>query len=562
MTRARASRNRQQHARQKRARQARQRRLQQSRDRLQREQVRAQRHLQAVEQAMVALGLPETLVAEVEWRLKALGKLLGKIFGVMFPTAFGCRTAYELTRVRRWDKNLPGKILGALPKQKWVRQLQHRGEDLLATLWQQEDKSPATQSRWQWIWVGDDSLFKKYGSPLGLVGTWWSGQEHQVQLGINGLLLVVVIGEGKLVIPVDFTVRRPDLVGPSAPCRDKLTWLRVMLDRTWAALPRRRLRLPAPLVVVDSWFGDSKLLVHVALHPHGTVLVEGKSPYIFYLGDGRRVTGRELRTRHDWPWRECLSMPGRRYARLTAMSPTYGRVTVVIVDEVGQTPFYVLCRETTISAPRLIRAWKRRSWIEPHCRLLKHLLATEACQVHGEDAYYGHRVLRLLAGLVLLYTTRILCKGRVTREEIVRCRVKIRDTQALAWEDAEPLCHLVHPGAVDRRAMEHKAWMFHQPFAYFLTVMWADLIAHEMNRLDMMTTCRIQLFQQGNEFLLTRTGGPVPKDGSRTGIQCRPYIQSPAALVFMFIAVGNIPRLCGPRRRATRTRLQGGLLLN
>jgi hypothetical protein len=112
-----------------------------------------------LEQALVDLGLPETLIVEVEWRLKALGKLLRNIFGVMFPPVFGCRTAYELTRVRRWDKNLPGKILGALPKHKWVRQLQRRAQDLLAT-----------RSRWQWTWVGDDSLFKKFGHQLGLDG--------------------------------------------------------------------------------------------------------------------------------------------------------------------------------------------------------------------------------------------------------------------------------------------------------------------------------------------------------------------------------------------------------
>ena len=93
--------------------------------------------------------------------------------------------------------------------------------------------------------------------------------------------------------------------------------------------------------------------------------------------------------------------------------------TVVIIDEPGQARYYLLCQATRLTAPRLIRAWKRRSWIEHHFRLLKHLLAAEACQVHGEDAYDGHLVLRLLAGLVLLYTARILCKGRVTMEEIV-----------------------------------------------------------------------------------------------------------------------------------------------
>lgn len=152
---------------------AKQRHLRKYRERLQREQTRAQRCLQTLEQALADLGLPETLAAEVEWRLKAQVKLLGKIFGLMFPTVFGCRTTYELSRVRGWDKNLPTRILGALPTRKWVRQLQHRGQDLLATLWQHvEDKSPATRSRWQWTWVGDDSVFKKSGQQLGLVGTW------------------------------------------------------------------------------------------------------------------------------------------------------------------------------------------------------------------------------------------------------------------------------------------------------------------------------------------------------------------------------------------------------
>jgi hypothetical protein len=251
-----------------------------------------------------------------------------------------------------------------------------------------------------------------------MVGRWWSGQEHRVRLGIDGLLLVVVIGEGKLVIPVDFTVRRPDPRGLGAPCRDKLTWLQVMVDRTWAALQRRRLQLPPPLVVADSWFGDSKLLAHVARHHHGTLLVEGKRTYVFEVRDGRRVTGQELVSRDDWPWRDSPQVPRGRYVRLTATSPTYGPVTVVLVDEPGEDRYDLLCLAMAISAPRLLRAWKRRSWIEYSFRVLKHLLATAACQVQTEDAYYGHFVLRLLAGLVLLYASRVVFKGQVSMEEI------------------------------------------------------------------------------------------------------------------------------------------------
>jgi hypothetical protein len=92
-------------------------------------------------------------------------------------------------------------------------------------------QSAATGSRWQWTWVGDDSVFNKYGAPLGLVGTWWSGQEKRVLSGIDGVLLVVLIGDGKLVVPVDFAICRPDLMGLGTPCRDKLRWLQVMAER-------------------------------------------------------------------------------------------------------------------------------------------------------------------------------------------------------------------------------------------------------------------------------------------------------------------------------------------
>jgi hypothetical protein len=340
-----------------------------------------------LEQALVGVGLPETLTAAGERRLKAQEQRLGKIFGVMFPALFGCRTSDELTQVRVWDKNLPGRLLGALPQQTWVRPLQRRGQDLLIQLGQHvEDKSPATQRRWQWTWVGDASVFKTSGQQLGLVGPRYSGQEPRVRLGIDGLRLVVVIGDGKLVVPVDVVIRRPDPVGPGRPGRAKLTWLQVMLDRTWAVLQRCCRRLPAPLVVADSWFGDSALLAHVQTHQQGTWLVEGKRRDVFALAHGRQVTGADLLTRHDWPWRDRLEAPGLRYARLPATSATYGRVTLVLVDQSGEERVYWWCRETTIAAPRLIRAWGRRSWIEQTCRTLTHLLATEACQVQTEDA--------------------------------------------------------------------------------------------------------------------------------------------------------------------------------
>jgi hypothetical protein len=147
--------------------------------------------------------------------------------------------------------------------------------------------------------------------------------------------------------------------------------------------------------------------------------VEGKSTYTFALPDGRQVKGHDLQQDRDWPWRESEQVPGVRYARLRATSPTYGVVTIIVVSEAREEQFYVMCLDTPISGPRLIRAWKRRHWIEYCFRTLKHLLATGACQVHSEDAYYGHLVLRLMGCLVLFYTSRVICKGRMTMEEII-----------------------------------------------------------------------------------------------------------------------------------------------
>lgn len=391
-----------------------------AKERHERQQRQAQRDIDALHQALKDLGLPDDLVCEIEGRVRAQHKLLGKIFGLMFPTLFGCRSAHELTHTRGWDKNWPSRLLGALPKRSWLKRLRKFGQDIVSAIWRRvESMSPATRSRWQLTPVIDDSVFRTYGGPLQLVGRWWSGQHKRVVNGIDGVLLVIVIGEGQLVVPIDFAVRRPNPKGPGARCRDKLTWSQVMLDETYSALARRGLDLPPPIVVADSWFSDSQLMGHVVKAHQGILLVQGKAHYTFYLEDGRKVHGRDFIQDDDWPWQRSVHVPGCRYGRLRAQSPTYGAVTVLIVDKPGEDRFYLLCLATHIQVTRLLRAWSRRNLIEQVFRILKHLLATEACQVQSEDAYYGHLVLRLMASFILYYTSRVVFKGRVTMDEMV-----------------------------------------------------------------------------------------------------------------------------------------------
>jgi hypothetical protein len=147
--------------------------------------------------------------------------------------------------------------------------------------------------------------------------------------------------------------------------------------------------------------------------------VEGQRTDVCRRPAGRRQTGQALLTPVDWAWRDRLQLPGRRSVRLTATSPTFGSVTVVSVDDPGQPCDSRLCHATTLTAPRLIRAWRRRSGMAHSYRTLKPLWATATCQVHEEEADDGHLVWRWLAGWVRRSTARRLLKGRVTWEESV-----------------------------------------------------------------------------------------------------------------------------------------------
>jgi hypothetical protein len=261
---------------------ARQRRRRNAQERLEQDRRHAQRAAEALHHALEDVGLPDTLGSASAGRVRSQQKLLGQIVGVMCPALFGCHTPAELGRVRGWDKPWPSRLLGALPKRSWLKRLRRLGLAVLVPLWRHgATKRAATQSRWQWTWAVDDSVLRKEGEKLRVVGRWWSGQPHRVLSGMDGLFLVVVMGDGTVVVPVDCAMRRPDPVGAGAPCREKRSWARTMLDERLAACRGRGLALPPPLLTGDRWCGDSTLLRHRRHQHQGTLLVEGQTTSSF-----------------------------------------------------------------------------------------------------------------------------------------------------------------------------------------------------------------------------------------------------------------------------------------
>jgi hypothetical protein len=114
-------------------------------------------------------------------------------------------------------------------------------------------------------------------------------------------------------------------------------------------------------------------------------------------------------------WRCLVDLNNPKVAHMHALPlPTAGERYSISRQE-----SHVVVLATSLNAPRLIRLWRRRRWIEHGFRTLTHLLATEACQVQSEDASYGHLVLRLMGCFIVSYTARVICQGALTMEEIV-----------------------------------------------------------------------------------------------------------------------------------------------
>src|SRR4029077_9960166 len=120
-----------------------------ARERFERDRRQAQYAAEALHQALDDLGLPKDLVTEIEGRLRSQQKLLGKIMGMMCPPLFGCRTNYELCRVRGWDKNLPARVLGVLPEPSRPQRHRRLGIEALEPLGRHAaTKTECTRSLW------------------------------------------------------------------------------------------------------------------------------------------------------------------------------------------------------------------------------------------------------------------------------------------------------------------------------------------------------------------------------------------------------------------------------
>ena len=158
----------------------------------------------------------------------------------------------------------------------------------------------------------------------------WSGKLKKTASSIQLLVLYAVIGEGKLLIPLDMRIRKPDPQGSGRKCKEQPELVIEMVQdfRTRCfskGIDPRGSR--GWFIEMDSWYGSKDLLDKIDKLGF-TVTFEGKSNYVFFLNTERfNAAGLAEEIR----WRSS-NQRDIEYARANVTSPTFGEVIRIAVS--------------------------------------------------------------------------------------------------------------------------------------------------------------------------------------------------------------------------------------
>jgi hypothetical protein len=138
---------------------------------------------------------------------------------------------------------------------------------------------------------------------------------------------------------------------------------------------------------------------------------------------------------------------------------------------------------------------------------------------------------------------------------------KIRDTQAFALHDTEPLFVLIHPGAMHRWKGPNATWRLAKPLADFFAMVCTDIVTHEMNRPDLRINLPVQRGEKVDDLSLALPVIPVSIDLARTGVKGRTEMEGPCTLGLVLVPGRKVLRRGWPGGSGPRSRRQGGLLV-
>ena len=349
--------------------------------------------------------------------IRHLGRMLqafATILGLLLLPLSGCESYYEFSVEYGIGKNKPYRILRRGSQTSWIRLMRRMGTKLLVKIVKRyHQMSEATKSRNKVTVEVDSTTLLKLAEKLGLVCVFWSGRLKKEASSIQLVVLYGVIGEGKLMIPLDMRIRRPDPEGSGRKCNEQPQLVLEMVRSLKTRCLSKGVSINGWFIVMDSWYCSDALINEIS-NLGFFVIVEGKSNYVFSNASSERYNPSDLAEMVRW--RDGLQRD-IRYARVNVTSPTFGEVTLIMFeDENGLR--YLITKPNVISGIRIIVAYKLRWWIEEFFKICKSYLKIEKFQMVKEEEVYGHICLRMMCFLLLCYCAKKVC--RETIQKIVR----------------------------------------------------------------------------------------------------------------------------------------------
>lgn len=367
-------------------------------------------YVQDLKKSIKELELDKELEKYVKHHLGKMLEAFGIILGLLLLPLSGCSSYFEFSQEYDIGKNKPYRILQRGDASSWIRLMRRLSTKLLVTIvGRYQQMSDATRSRHKVTLIVDSTTLLKLSEKLGLVGTFWSGKLKRQASSIELVVLYAVIGEVEHMIPLDMRIRRPDPEGRGRKCKEQPELvLEMLLSLKTRCIPKR-IDTKGWFVVMDSWYGSKDIQDKISRHGY-FVIFEGKSNYVFFMGD-ERYNESGLSAALDW--RDGIQR-SISYARCNATSPTFSEVTLVLFED--ENGLHCLIMEPNfISSLRIISAYKLRWWIEEFFKICKSYLLIEKFQMTNEEEVYGHICLRIMCFMVVCHCAKKICHETIQK---------------------------------------------------------------------------------------------------------------------------------------------------
>jgi hypothetical protein len=372
-------------------------------------------YVQELKKSIKELEIDNELDKFVKAHLGKMLKAFSTILGLLLLPLSGCESYFDFSCEYGMGKNKPYRILIRGTPSVWIRLLRRISLKLLVKIVKRyHQMSNATKSRFKVTLAVDSTTLLKLASKLGLVGVFWSGQLKKEASSIQMVVLYAVIGEGKLLIPLDMRIRRPDPTARGRRCKEQPELVLEMIRDFKTRCLAKGVDPNGWFIVMDSWYCSNDMLDKISDYGF-IVVIEGKSNYVFYMD----IQGNPLRYNVSGlsevvRWREG-NQRDIDYARANVISPTFGEVTLILFEDDDELR-YLIMRPNIISSIRIIVAYKLRWWIEEFFKICKSYLKIEKFQMVKE--VYGHICLRIICFILLCYCAKKVC--RETIQKMVR----------------------------------------------------------------------------------------------------------------------------------------------